>query len=73
MLPKSKRDSIPNLWLKASSIFGAVWLIMNTLFIAFDTSPVIVISFVSAVTCFYITYFLPIFMNVKSGEYVTVN
>lgn len=44
---------------------------MNTLFIVFDTSPIIVISFISAVMGFYITYFLPIFMTIKKGDYVS--
>lgn len=70
LIPQSKRDAIPNLWLKASIIFGVAWLIMNTLFIIFDTSPIFVISFISAVTVFYITYFLPIFLTIKKGEYV---
>jgi 5-bromo-4-chloroindolyl phosphate hydrolysis protein len=56
--------------MKASVVFGVVWLIMNTLFILLDTSPIIVISFVSAVLGFYTTYFLPIYMTVKKGDYV---
>ena len=57
--------------MKTTIIFGIAWLIMNTLFIVFDTSPIIVISFISAVMGFYITYFLPIFMTIKKGDYVS--
>lgn len=46
---------------------------MNTLFILLDTSPLIVISFISAVMGFYIMYFLPIYMTVKPGNYVAKN
>lgn len=59
--------------MKTTVIFGVAWLIMNTLFIVFDTSPIIVISFISAVMGFYITYFLPIFMTIKKGEYVSTD
>lgn len=71
LIPKKKKEGISNLWLKTSVIFGIAWLIMNTLFITFDTSPIIVISFISAVMGFYITYFLPIFMTIKKGDYVS--
>jgi hypothetical protein len=57
--------------MKTTVVFGIAWLIMNTLFIVFDTSPIIVISFISAVMGFYITYFLPIFMTIKKGDYVS--
>ena len=43
---------------------------MNTLFIIFDTSPLIVISFITAVMGFKIAYFLPIYMTIKKGDYV---
>lgn len=73
LIPKDKKDKISNLWLKASLIFGVIWLIMNSLFIIFDTSPLIVISFISAVMGFYIMYFLPIYMTIKPGNYVPKN
>jgi hypothetical protein len=59
--------------MKATAIFGFIWLVMNTLFIVFDTSPLIVISFITTVMGFYITYFLPIYMTVKKGDYVSKN
>jgi hypothetical protein len=73
LIPQSKKDGIKNLWFKTSLVFGIIWIIMNTLFIIFDTSPIIVISFISAVMVFFITYFLPIFMTVKKGEFVAKN
>jgi amino acid permease len=69
LLPKKKRDGISNLWLKSSAIFGICWIPMNILFIMFETSPVIVIGFISTVMAFYITYFLPIYMTIKVGNF----
>ena len=37
----------------------------------FDTSPVVVISFITAVMAFYIMYFLPVMMTFKVGDYIS--
>ena len=68
-MPKKRKDSISNLWLKTSVAFGLLWIIVNVLFVLFDTSPVMVISFISTVMAFYVTYFLPIYMTIKVGDY----
>lgn len=59
--------------MKVTVGYSIVWVPMNILFILFDTSPVIVISFISAVMCFFITYFLPIYMTVRIGDFVATN
>lgn len=46
-----------------------IWIPCNTLFIVFKTSPVVVISFITAVMAFYIMYFLPVMMTLKAGDY----
>lgn len=69
VIPKKTKDTIPNLWMRVSIIYAFVWLSVNSLFIIFDTSPMKVISFISAVMAFYVTYFLPIFMTIKPGDY----
>ena len=46
---------------------------MNALFIIFDTSPLIVIQFLSTVMCYYMTYFLPVVMTLKRGQHQKVN
>lgn len=71
LIPKKRKAKITNIWLKSSIAYAILWIPMNTLFIIFDTSPIIVISFISTVMAFYITYFLPIAMTLKRGQYIT--
>ena len=70
LIPKEKREKIPKLWLKSTILYSLIWIPCNTLFIIFETSPVIVIGFISTVMAFFITYFLPILMTLKIGNYV---
>ena len=70
LLSKKKREQIPNIWTKATVIFAALWIPLNILFILFDTSPNVVIGFISTVMAFYVTYFLPVFMSIKVGNYL---
>jgi amino acid permease len=70
LIPKEKREKIPRLWLKVTVIFSILWFICNILFILLDTAPTVVIGFISTVLSYYVTYFLPIFMCFKVGDYV---
>ena len=36
----------------------------------FETSPTVVIGFASTVTAYYVTYFLPVIMTLKVGDFV---
>ena len=42
----------------------------NIAFIVFETSPTVVIGFASTVTAYYVTYFLPVIMTLKVGDFV---
>jgi Mn2+/Fe2+ NRAMP family transporter len=70
LIPKEKRERIPNIWMKATVVFALIWIPCNTLFIVFDTSPVVVIGFITTVMAFYTMYFLPIAMTFKAGDYL---
>jgi sodium-coupled neutral amino acid transporter 9 len=70
LIPKEKREKIPKLWLKSTIVFALVWVPLNTLFIVLDTSPMVVIGFVSTVMAFFCTYLLPIIMTLKVGDYI---
>lgn len=70
LIPKKKKEQIPNIWMKATVIFAALWIPLNIVFILLDTSPNVVIGFISTVMAFYVTYFLPIFMTVKVSNYL---
>ena len=62
---------MPKLWLKSTVTYSLIWIPCNTLFIIFETSPLVVIGFISTVMAFFCTYFLPIVMTLKIGDYVT--
>ena len=51
-------------------MFSCIWIPLNILFIVFDISPLKVIGFISTVMAFYVTYFLPVLMTIKAGDYV---
>ncbi len=70
LIPESKRESISNLWMKMTIGYSVIWIPMNLLFVIFETSPIILISFISAVMFFFITYFLPIMMTLRKQDYV---
>ena len=56
--------------MKSTIVFSLIWIPCNILFIVLDTSPVVVIGFISTVMCFYVTYFLPVVMALKAGDYI---
>lgn len=47
-----------------------LWIAVNIAFILLDTAATTVIGFIATVSVFYITYFLPVFMTLKIGDYV---
>ena len=69
LIPEDKREKISNLWMKITVAYSVVWVPMNLLFVLFDTSPILLISFISAVVFFFITYFLPIMMALRKQDY----
>ncbi len=69
LIPESRREKISNLWMKITVSYSAIWVPMNLLFVLFDTSPILLISFISAVMFFFITYFLPILMTLRKLDY----
>ena len=70
LIPKEKKEKIPKIWLKATVLFAILWIPLNILFIMLDTSPNVVIGFISTVMAYYVTYFLPIFMTFRVGNYI---
>jgi hypothetical protein len=58
------------LWLKVTIIFSVLWLAANTAFVILDIAATSVIGFISTVSVYYITYFLPVFMSFKMGDFV---
>ncbi len=40
------------------------------MFILLDTAPSVVIGFISTVMAYYVTYFLPVVMTIKAGDYI---
>lgn len=61
---------MPRIWTILTVIFAAIWIPCNTMFILFETSPVLVINFVTSILAFYVMYFLPVVMTLKAGDYV---
>ena len=70
LIPKERKDKISKLWLKSTVIFSVLWIACCTLFILLDTSPTVVIGFISTVMAYFVTYFLPVFMSLKAGNYI---
>ena len=69
LIPEDRREKTSNLWMKITVAYSVVWVPMNLLFVLFDTSPILLISFISAVVFFFITYFLPIMMVLRKQDY----
>ena len=70
LIPKRQKEKVPKIWTIATVIFAAIWIPCNIMFILFETSPVLVINFVTSVLAFYVMYFLPIVMTLKASDYV---
>ena len=70
LIPEERRKKIPKLFIKASVIYSILWVPCNVAFVVFETSPTVVIGFASTVTAYYVTYFLPVIMTLKLGNFV---
>lgn len=45
--------------------FVIIFVVMNLLFVLFNTSPGSVMGFIATIVCFYICYFLPLYLKIK--------
>ena len=70
LIPKRQKEKVPRIWTIATVIFAAIWIPCNIMFILFETSPVLVINFVTSVLAFYVMYFLPVVMTLKASYYM---
>jgi len=56
--------------MKLSVFFSLLWIPCNIIFIIFEISPIVLITFVSTVTAYYVAYLLPILMTILAGNYM---
>jgi preprotein translocase subunit SecG len=71
VLPEKYRKD-QNIFTKATIIFAIIWLIINFLFVIFETDASLVMGFLGSAVAYFFTYLIPITIIWKFGKTIYI-